>query len=103
MGDATKGAALWTMQACVICHGDNAAGLYGPNITMSKTAGIGIWTEAQFRDAVRLGKNIDGSDLCTQMTRFPVSDINDAAIADLFAYLKTKPISDVAMRGSYCP
>jgi len=88
--------------ACATCHGDNAAGSIGPNITFSKTAGIGNWTLAQFSAAVRSGKNIDGTDLCILMTRFPASMIDDASMADLYAYLKTKPISETPVAGS-CP
>jgi hypothetical protein len=35
------------------------------------------------------------------MTRF--SAISDASMADLYAYLQTKPISDKVERGSACP
>jgi len=104
-GDPAKGAAVWsnTLIACGSCHAETAAGQYGPNITFSKTAGIGNWTLAQFSAAVRSGKDIDGTDLCLQMTRFPASMINDAAMADLYAYIKTKPVSDVPEKGQFCP
>jgi cytochrome c553 len=103
LGDATKGAAVWTAQGCAACHGDNAAGNLGSNITWSKTAGIGNWTVAQFTNAVRNGKDDEGRDLCSSMTRFSAAMITDANMADLFAYLGTKPISDVPLKGSFCP
>ena len=102
-GDATKGATVWTSQGCAACHSETAAGDYGSNITMSKTAGIGNWTAAQFSNAVRLGKRPDGTDLCASMTRFSAAMINDASMLDLFAYIGTKPISDVPKKGSFCP
>lgn len=105
VGDPAKGAAIWTNSqiGCPACHADSAAGLLGPNITFSKTAGIGNWTLAQFSAAVRDGKDIDGSSLCASMTKFPSSQINDQGMADLFAYLGTKPISDTPEKGSACP
>jgi cytochrome c553 len=103
VGDATKGAAVWTSQACASCHGENAAGNFGSNITMSMTAGIGAWSFQQFSDAMRLGKRPDGSMLCDTMSRFAVKDISDAGMADLHAYIKTKPVSDVPNKGTYCP
>jgi len=78
--------------------------MYGPNITLSKTAGIGNWTFAQFSAAVRSGKDEDGTDLCASMTRFSASVIDDAAMADLYAYIKTKPINDTVASGMlFCP
>jgi len=104
-GDATKGAAVWTNQGgCAVCHGDNAAGGLGSNITPSKTAGIGNWTLAQFTNAVRNGKDNEGKDLCVGMTRFTAAMINDAQMADLFAYVQTKPVSDVpVVKPGLCP
>jgi len=98
--DATKGAAVYSSN-CVSCHNTDAAGKEGPNITMSVTAGIGSWTFEQFTAAVRTGKDKDGkTQLCPLMTMFP--EINDASMKDLYAYIKSKPISDVVNKGSYC-
>src|SRR5262245_29812702 len=63
---------------CLICHGTTGAGLLGPNITGSTTAGIGSWTYAQFVAAVRTGVDDEGKQLCADMTRFPATQINDA-------------------------
>ena len=102
-GDPTKGAAVWTAQACASCHAETAAGREGPNITMSVTAGIGAWTYQQFHDAVRLAKDTDGTDLCPLMQKFPETSISEAGMLDLYAFIKTKPISDVANEGTYKP
>jgi len=98
-----KGAVVWDKQECASCHGADAKGFYGPNITYSMAAGIGGWTAAQFRAAVRDGKDTDGSDLCFQMTKFSAALINDAEMDDLFAYVKSKAVSDVVNQGTFCP
>jgi cytochrome c553 len=101
-GDATKGATVYSIN-CTSCHGADAAGNQGPNITMSMTAGIGSWTYAQFENAVRLGKAKDGTtQLCSLMTMFAEKDISEPSMLDLWAYLKSKPISDVPQKGSFC-
>ena len=87
----------------VLLVGSNAQGKEGPNITMSKTAGIGAWTYQQFHDAVRLAKDKDGTDLCVFMTKFPESEITEAGMQDLYAFIGSKPVSDVVNKGSYCP
>lgn len=100
MGDATKGAAAYKKATCDSCHGTNGEGMLGPNITGS-SAGIGTMTEPQFLDAIRNGKNKNGMDLCFLMTKFPASSVSDADVADIYAFLKSKPV-DTAMAGMYC-
>jgi len=94
---------VWETADCASCHEDDAKGFYGPNITNSMTAGIGAWTLAQFSGAVRDGKDTDGTMLCAAMSRFPAAEINDAQMSDLFAYVKSLPVSDVVNKGSFCP
>jgi hypothetical protein len=122
VGDATRGAALYTSKTCNSCHGDNStvppqpilgAGSLAPNITGSKFAGlgggIGNWTEAQFHDAVRLAKNIDGTQLCILMQPFPATagttpgsvGVSDQDIADLYVFLEAQ-MATMALQGSYC-
>ena len=98
-GDPAKGATIYSTN-CVSCHGSDAAGKEGPNITMSMTAGIGSWTYQQFSDAVHTGKDKDGTQLCPLMTMFP--EIVDPGLKDLYAFIKSKPISDVVNKGTYC-
>jgi cytochrome c553 len=104
-GVAAKGAELYDSSrvACSSCHAQNAAGLYGPNITSSKTAGIGAWTYPEFLNAVRRGKDRDGSDLCVSMSRFPSSVLSDQEVEDLYAFLKSKPAVDLVNKGVFCP
>jgi hypothetical protein len=126
VGDKTRGAAAFVSKSCNTCHGDTSstppqpiagAGVpsQGPNITGSKFAGlgggIGAWTEPQFHDAVRLGKNIDGKQLCALMLPFPaVPDpavpgsvgVSDQDIADLYVFLEAQ-MATMALQGAYCP
>lgn len=123
VGDATRGQALYVSKTCNSCHGDSTtvppaaipgAGSLGPNITGSKLpglgGGIGTWTEAQFHDAVRLAKNINGTQLCFEMIAFPAAangtpgslGVSDQDIADLYVYLEAQ-MATVALQGSYCP
>ena len=105
VGDATKGATLYanTILSCNSCHGANGQGELGPNITLSTTAGIGSWTYAQFHDAVRLAKDKDGTKLCAQMVAFEEKYASEQDIADIYAFLKSKPAVDTVQRGTYCP
>lgn len=87
---------------CTSCHGSTGAGGIGPNITGSTTAGIGAWTDAQFADSLRLGKNAAGETLCQTMPRYTAAQLTDAQVADLFTHLKTLS-SDTANPGTGCP
>jgi Cytochrome c len=102
-GDAVKGATLFKAQTlgCNTCHGENAEGSLGPNITGNMTAGIGSWTQQQFHDAVRNSKNRKGAALCTFMIAVQPSAASDQDIADLYAFTKSKD-SAVAVTGTYC-
>ena len=101
-GNAASGEALYKKEkiVCNSCHGDNAEGKLGPNITGSMTAGIGSWTAAQFHDAVRSGKNRKGATLYL-MPPFDATYLSDQDIADLRAFTQSK-MSDVAVKGMYC-
>jgi len=104
-GDATRGATLFKSEAviCNSCHGENGEGNQGPNITKSVAGGIGSWTYAQFHDAVRLAKDKDGADLCAFMVAVPEKDLSEQGIADVYAFLQSKPAVDVPNKGMYCP
>jgi len=59
------------------------------NITMDKETGIGNWTAAQFRDAVKFGKNPKGGPQNYPM--FPHTTLSDGEVDAIFAYLQTVP------------
>ncbi|WP_249672083.1 cytochrome c [Pseudomonas abieticivorans] len=60
--------------------------IFSTNITPSKTAGIGLYTEAQFAGAVREGVRADGSHLYPAMPYTSYVHMNDADVAALYAY-----------------
>lgn len=67
----------------------NGVTLLTANITPDPETGIGAWTEAQFRRAVKEGFRPDNSPL-----RYPMDtyvELSDDEVAALFAYLRTVP------------
>jgi mono/diheme cytochrome c family protein len=87
---------------CVACHtapgGKPFAGglaiaspvgtIYSSNITSSKIAGIGRYTEAQFARALREGVRADGANLYPAMPYTSYRLLSDADIHDLFTYFQ---------------
>ena len=67
----------------------NAELVPSANITMDMETGIGAWTEAQFREAVKYGKNPKGGPLYYPM--FPHTTLSDGEVNAIYAYLKTVP------------
>lgn len=67
---------------------------YGPNITPHPSAGIGKWSEADFRRALRLGERPDGAHYFPAFPYPSFTGMNDADVRDLWAYLRTVPQSD---------
>ena len=65
------------------------------NITMDKQTGIGNWTEQQFVEAVKYGKNPRGGALQYPMT--PHTALTDAEVRAIFAFLKTVPVQQHAV------
>lgn len=97
---ASPGKRLAVAADCVACHsvpgGKPFAGgyplsspmgtIYSTNITPSKTAGIGNYTQEQFARAVRDGVTPDGTHLYPAMPYTSYSKITDSDIAALYAY-----------------
>jgi mono/diheme cytochrome c family protein len=97
---ASPGKRLAVAADCVACHtapgGKAFAGgyplespmgtIYSTNITPSKTAGIGRYTEAQFARAVRDGVTADGTHLYPAMPYTSYSKMTDSDIAALYDY-----------------
>lgn len=100
---AQRGAYLAIAADCMACHtkpgGPDYGGgyaiqspvgvIYSSNITPSKDAGIGNWTEAQFVRAVREGVSADGHYLYPAMPYDAYSGITDRDIHDLYVYFQT--------------
>lgn len=77
-GDATKGAAVYRQKMCGNCHGDNADGGFGPDLA----GGRGLTLE-QFKHPVRKPWGV--------MLAYTEQQLTDAAIADIYAFVKSKP------------
>jgi mono/diheme cytochrome c family protein len=101
------GEVLFKAADCASCHTDVKGGgqplaggrplttpfglFYGPNITPDKTYGIGGWSEAQFRRALREGIDDGGHYLFPVFPFASFTGMSDADIADLYAYLQSLP------------
>ena len=62
-----------------------------PNISPDKETGIGNWSYAEFRTAMRLGVSPSGKHYYPSFPYNSYWRMTDADIADLFAYLSTLP------------
>jgi mono/diheme cytochrome c family protein len=102
-----RGEMLFKAADCVACHTDVkgkgaplAGGralatpfgtFYSPNITSDPQYGIGNWSEAEFRHALREGKGRGGENLFPVFPYPSFTGMSDADMADLFAYLRSLP------------
>jgi mono/diheme cytochrome c family protein len=111
VGDVTRGNYLIRLGGCVTCHtdpkhkdaalaGSQSAGIstpfgtfYPPNITSSKSAGIGGWTLAQFSDALSNGEGPQGH-LYPAFPYDTYTRMSDQEVADLYAALEATPPID---------
>ncbi len=59
------------------------------NITMDKETGIGNWTQQQFYEAVKFGRNPKGGPLYYPM--FPHTTLSDTEVNAIWVYLQTVP------------
>ncbi|OLV16746.1 c-type cytochrome [Deinococcus marmoris] len=85
-GDASAGKELYAGN-CAGCHGADGGGGIGANLKLPN--GPKSWTETQFHTVLREGKLPDGTELNAIMPRFAVTQVTDADIANIFAYVKT--------------
>lgn len=109
-GDARHGEYLAAAAGCKGCHSDTTPGaapyaggrlldtpfgkFYGPNLTPHPQRGLGRWSEADFRGALREG---EGPQRVHYYPAFPYpsfTGMTDADTRDLWAYLRTLPSSD---------
>jgi mono/diheme cytochrome c family protein len=106
-----RGKYLFDAAGCGGCHGGDqgnvapAGGLgldtpfgrfYVPNITPDKANGIGAWSEADFRTALRDGIGHKGEYLFPVFPFTSFTNLSDGDIADLYAYLMSLPASPEA-------
>ncbi len=113
-GDARRGQYVAKAAGCLGCHTEAKEGaiayvggrelktpfgtFYGPNITPHAEAGIGKWSEADFRRALREGRRPDGAHYFPAFPYPSFTLITDADARDLWAYLRTLPPSSRASR-----
>ncbi|WP_422373195.1 c-type cytochrome [Hoeflea sp.] len=114
-GDAAAGETLFWAGGCASCHaapgsqGDARLTLsggvrlesdfgtfIGPNISPHPVAGIGGWETGDFANAMLAGVSPGGSHYYPAFPYGSYARMSDQDIADLFAFLKTLPESDVA-------
>lgn len=103
-GIVAKGAALAAVGDCATCHtragGKPYAGgfavetpfgtLYASNITPDRDTGIGAWSEAAFRRAMREGVARDGTHLYPAFPYDHFTRTSDGDISALYAFLMTR-------------
>ena len=108
-------------EGCTSCHGADMSGsatalangadgitlkpgdlLYPPNLTPDSATGIGKWTDAQIDQAIRLGIDNEGQDLCPEMgEHYPNMCATEAQ--GIIAYLRSIPAVSKKVPGSNCP
>jgi mono/diheme cytochrome c family protein len=100
-----RGRELAAIGNCNDCHtvrgGSSFAGglpvptpfgtIYSSNITPDPETGIGRWSEAAFRRAMRSGVNRDGQHLYPTFPYDHFTNVSDEDNAALYAYLMTRP------------
>ena len=102
-----RGAYLATAAGCANCHTDRARGgkpyagglalatpfgtFYSPNITPDPQTGIGRWTDAQFRRALRRGVRPDGANYFPVFPYPSFTEITDDDALAIKAYLGSQP------------
>ena len=101
-----RGAYLFKAAGCAVCHTDSAHGgpalgggralktdygiFYTPNISPDLKYGIGAWTDADFLKALRKGVSPDGDDYYPVFPYTAFTQMGDADILDIKAYLFTQ-------------
>ncbi len=105
--EIARGEVLFAAGGCANCHTDAKAKgpllgggggiktpfgtFFAPNISPHPDAGIGKWTEAQFIRAMRDGTAPDGSRYYPAFPYTSFTNLSDADLKAMFAYMKTVP------------
>lgn len=100
-----RGEYLVTAGNCTSCHSKPGAApfaggvkfttqfgtVYSTNITADPDTGMGRWTEAQFRRAMREGVRPNGEHLYPVFPYTAFTKLTDADVSAMFAYLRSLP------------
>ena len=88
---AKAGDYLISTAGCRGCHGPQLTGEGGmPNASNLTPVGIGGWSEADFRTAIREARRPNGTTILPDMPRI-YKELSDDDLSKIFAYLKTLP------------
>jgi hypothetical protein len=107
---------LNTNSLCNFCHEQNPGAMvwagqdfprprttsYGANLTPHPTTGLGRRSDDQIMRSIRYGVAADGNRRLCEMNPFEVERLNDQALCDMLAYLKSIPAVDRAIPASTC-
>lgn len=105
--DAAHGAELAALARCTSCHTgriDDPFGggyaihtdfgtFYGTNLTPDPNSGLGGWSLSDFTHAMRDGRSPEGKPYYPAFPYASFTHMDDADLADLYAWLKTLPQS----------
>lgn len=118
-GDAKAGERLFWAGGCSSCHATPAGAgedvdktvlpgghafptdfgtFYAPNISSHGEHGLGAWTLAQFANAMKAGVSPQGQHYYPAFPYTNYKFMADSDVADLWAYMKSLPASDVPSR-----
>ncbi|MCP5085615.1 MAG: c-type cytochrome [Rhodobacteraceae bacterium] len=115
VGSADRGALVYAASGCSSCHSAKGAEgeamlilsggrafpsdfgtFFAPNISQSVEHGIGGWSFGDVANAVSFGTSPDGQHYYPAFPYTSYQNMDLADVADLYAYLKTLPASEVA-------
>lgn len=105
-----RGRYLATVGNCLSCHTSEGGApysggvafttpfgtIYSTNITSDPTAGIGSWSEAEFRRAMHYGIRKDGARLFPAFPYTSFTKLSDSDVAAMYAYFRTVPASSAS-------
>src|SRR5262249_26544378 len=77
--------------------------IYSTNITPDPRTGIGAWSEAAFRRAMREGVARDGSHLLPAFPFDHFTKLSDSDVSSLYAYFMTRPAVDAPAHQNTIP
>jgi mono/diheme cytochrome c family protein len=108
--DVAHGAALVEAGQCKTCHAPDLAGsaevipgtmVYSSNITPDDATGVGLWTDLELDQVLRLGKSrSSGEAICDPMPVY--ANLSDEETADIIAYLRSVPPVNRQVMDSVC-